>query len=407
MRSARIAWLAGAAVSITACQILVATFLGPLDTAGENYRKLCNWDCGWYMSITKDGYHSVIPPVPQKGELANVAFFPGYPIAARAVHLVTGVEPPTALLIVSQAFCAAFWFALLLLLAKLGVPDWLSALSVALVFAHPAAFFLVTGYSESMFLTSLLLFIHGSVAAKRRAGFWITAAAGALMTASRIVGLPVAGFPVLRSVCERGTGRAFREWRSAGRPLALSALASAGGLGFFAYCGIRWGHPMLYMETQRIGWGIVPDYAAIWEWSSFRYLAPYEALSTIAAAWGLGFLWLAEFALAEVERRRWFSDPFRIPTLLCLTAIFYLTVCGLKGMWFRSMIRYTLPCWVLAVVLLADAARRIPAVPGAAKGRWRWPVRLGAAAAIAGLGAFAWTFEYPPLVDFLSGVWFA
>src|SRR5206468_12260121 len=43
---------------------------------------------------------------------------------------------------------------------------------------------------------------------------------------------------------------------------------------FFVYCQLRWGHWDIYMLTQATGWGITPDYLAVFKLSSYRWLVP-------------------------------------------------------------------------------------------------------------------------------------
>src|ERR1019366_7820299 len=55
------------------------------------------YDSGWYFSIARDGYG---PPPPPGTESAH-AFFPLYPMLARCIHLLTGLDALWALTAVS------------------------------------------------------------------------------------------------------------------------------------------------------------------------------------------------------------------------------------------------------------------------------------------------------------------
>src|SRR6266478_1825937 len=78
---------------------------------------------------------------------------------------------------------------------------------------HPAAFFLVAGYSESLFLMALLGFIYWSAAEGSSAKFW-AAVHGIVMSATRIVGIVCAAFPLVHSVFQTGWRGLLepREW---------------------------------------------------------------------------------------------------------------------------------------------------------------------------------------------------
>src|SRR5205823_6738883 len=137
-------------------------------------------------------------------------------------------------------------------------------------------FFLIAGYSESLFLMALLGFIYWSTteggAAKFCAGLH-----GIVMSATRIVGIVCAAFPIVRSIFQSGwrglveAPKRFRKYTSA---IGMTVVAACGGIAFFVYSQLRWGHWDIYMLTQAAGWGIVPDYLAVFKPSSYRWLIP-------------------------------------------------------------------------------------------------------------------------------------
>ena len=110
------------------------------------------YDSGWYCSIARDGYG---PPPPQGAESAH-AFFPLYPMLARGLHLLTGLNHLWALMAVSWI---AFVFALPLFgeecRARLG-PDRARG-PLPFLLLYPVAFFFAAAYTESLFLLLLLL----------------------------------------------------------------------------------------------------------------------------------------------------------------------------------------------------------------------------------------------------------
>src|SRR5947199_10696847 len=54
----------------------------------------------------------------------------------------------------------------------------------------------------------------------------------------------------------------------------MTLVASFGAIGFFTYSQLRWGHWDIYMLTQAAGWGISPDYLAVFKPPSYRWLIP-------------------------------------------------------------------------------------------------------------------------------------
>lgn len=110
------------------------------------------FDSGWYAAIAREGYG---PPPPQGAESAH-AFFPLYPMLARGIVLLTGLDPLWTLAAISWI---AFVFALPLFgeecRARLGPERAKGPLPFLLL--YPVAFFFAAAYTESLFFLLLLL----------------------------------------------------------------------------------------------------------------------------------------------------------------------------------------------------------------------------------------------------------
>lgn len=164
---------------------------------------------------------------------------------------VTGLDTPAALLVTGQLACVGVWAYFLLLLRQFRVSPGNAGLVTALFAAHPTLAFLVASYSESTFLLGLLGFVYWC----RRAGpaaFALAAAHGAVMTAARLVGLPVVIVPLLLAAC----GGSPRAWVRAG---GLSLLASAGAAAYFAFLHLAFGRWDVFAVSHRVGWEVNPD----------------------------------------------------------------------------------------------------------------------------------------------------
>src|SRR5262249_17122895 len=147
----------------------------------------------------------------------------------------------------------------LLFFQRWRLPRGLTALGVAAILAHPASFFLVAGYSEALFLMSVLGFLYWAEQPHRGAGA-IAAVHGVVMTATRIVGVPLVAVPLLHACL---TGGRRLELRRLVRPLLLGAVALLGCGLFFAFCQWRFGHWDLYTRANAVGWGVHPHYLAL------------------------------------------------------------------------------------------------------------------------------------------------
>jgi hypothetical protein len=248
----------GAGLLLTLAQLFVAVVLiAPEGPLAYRYETLVQHDSYWFANIIDRGYQTILPPITRKMmEVSNVAFFPAYPAIAGALHHWAGFSINNALLLTAQAAAWGFWTYFFLFCARWKVSPVVQFFGAVTIAAHPTAFFLVAAYSESLFLMALLGFMYWTTAQGRTAKV-LAALHGIVMSATRIVGLPVALYPVIRSVVTQGWAGLLdvRGWvRRYTSAIALAFVAMLGGIGFFLYCLYRWGRWDLYMQTQESGW---------------------------------------------------------------------------------------------------------------------------------------------------------
>src|SRR5579864_9273656 len=196
-------WLVG--LLVTLAQLAVAVFLlAPEGSFSFRYSSLVQHDGFWFENIVDRGYQTIVPPIDHKVmEVSNVAFFPAYPALASALCSVFPIESQTALLIVAQLATWGFWTYVFLFAERWKLSANLRFFGALVIAAHPAAFFLIAGYSESLFLLLLLGFLYWSSGEGRTAKI-LAAVHGIAMSAARIVGIPCAAFPVVRDVFKKG-----------------------------------------------------------------------------------------------------------------------------------------------------------------------------------------------------------
>ncbi|HZT78988.1 MAG TPA: hypothetical protein VFA26_02100 [Gemmataceae bacterium] len=368
------AWSAVAAgLAITVLQITLACLLSGQTDLPSAYGRLFAFDSYWYADVVDYGYRC--PPVlPPKYE-SNVAFFPGYPCVARLVRAAFGLKTHQALLLTAQLSAWAFWTYLLLLLRRWQAPAGLAALTVAAIATHPAAFYLVAGYSEPLFLAAMLGFLYWSEG-KSAAARALCAAHGFLMAGTRLVGVAVLIYPFVRELLARRPGEGG--WRRFVFPGLAGLVGAAGPGGYFGYCQWRFGRWDMYMEVERVGWLVRPDYLALFSprifhihWPILRewpvdpeFLSRLSVPVTVAAA----LLFLA----AELWAARRLADSgwrFRAGLYLAAAFMFYICVSGHSSRSMSSMIRFAV-C-VQALLALAAAHLLTRAWPqGLLRGRW-------------------------------------
>lgn len=362
--------LLGVATSLL--QLWLCLLASGYDSLSGAYASFGVWDGEWYEHIARVGYVSSLPPVKWNRDVANVAFFPGFPIWARIVGQLTFLSPRFAVILAAQIMAMLFWMLYYLTISRWSSSRFVWFLGAFFILAHPGAFFLQVGYSESLFLASLLGFLLLSHESKsespsRRWSAALGAGIGVIMTATRIVGAPLAFLglmsPALDLLSPQAEGqRRDRALRALVRQSWVSVLSLAGVAAFFAFCWLRWGRWDLYMWTQQIGWDIRPDYFAVLQlntWTNWS-LANWwpnqvepDQMSKVFTS-----LYLALLALTgAIELFAWRKgvENFhqRLPYYVSGLLMMYISVSGLASVGYKSMLRYTFPvhvCWLLGLI---------------------------------------------------------
>ena len=387
-----------AGLVLTLLQLAMAVgLLAPEGPASYRYSTLIQHDSYWFMNIVDHGYQTIVPPINHKVmEVSNVAFFPAYPAIAALLRYGLNIDTSNALLITAQLAAWGFWTYFFLFCDRWSLSAALQFCGALLIVAHPAAFFLIAGYSESLFLMALLGFIYWSSADGRAARVW-AALHGIVMSATRIVGIVCAAFPVVQSVFRKGWNGLreplgwFREHASA---IGLMFAATLGALSFFIYCQLRWGHWDIYILTQAAGWGIVPDYLAVFKPSSYRWFVPALNDPTEASQMSmtLGAVLFIGIVLCGLSIRRWAGLPIRAGIYFCAFVIYFLSVSGVACVDMESMLRYEFSVHALIVLALLNFLRQFQTTPVLVRAFGIAAVALLSAAGLCVQGWYVWNF---------------
>jgi hypothetical protein len=389
-----------AGLTVTLLQLAMAMgLLAPEGPISDRYSALVQHDSYWFMNIIDRGYQTIVPPIDHKVmEVSNVAFFPAYPVIAGLFRYGLKTDSNTALLITAQLAAWGFWSYFFLFCKRWNVLPTLQICGALLIAAHPAAFFLVAGYSESLFLMALLGFIYWSAAEGRSAKF-LAAVHGIVMSATRIVGIVCAAFPLVRSIIQTGWRSLLepRKWlREHGPAIAMTLVAACGAIAFFVYSQLRWGHWDIYMLTQAAGWGIVPDYLAVFRPGSYRWLVPALNNPTEASqiSMTLGALLVVGIALCELlpAIRRQAGLPLRAGIYFCAAAIYYLSVSGVACVDMESMLRYEFAVHALIVLAFLNFLRQFRTPPVFVRAFGIAAVAFLTAAGLCVQGWYVWNF---------------
>jgi hypothetical protein len=390
-------WALGLAV--TFLQVLMAILIAPEGPLSFRYDSLVQHDSYWFANIVDRGYETTVPPVTHKMmEVSNVAFFPAYPAIAAILHYGGQLSIYNALLITAQAAAWGFWSYFFLFCDRWNISPLLQFFGALTIVAHPAAFFLVAGYSESLFMMGLFGFMFWSTA-KGKGTRALAVLHGFLMSATRIVGIPCAGYPVVQAALQNGWrglanvgGTVKRSW-----PSVLVMLGATLGAGaFFVYCLVRWGRWDMYMLTQQSGWAIIPDYLAVFRPSSYRWLVPALNNPTEASqlTMTIGGLLLLGTVLCEVlpAVRRRFGWTTRVGFYFCAAVIYYICVSGVASVEMESMLRYEFCVHALIVLAILHFLHQLPTPRMWVRASGMAAMALLCAAGLSVQGWYVWNF---------------
>ncbi len=132
------------------------------------------WDSGWYLSIAQQGYYYAIDSA------SNVVFFPLYPLLLKIFSWLTNGHILTAGIVVSHlALFGAIYF--LYQLTKLDFDDDTSWRSVFYLLLFPTSFYLISVYTESLFLFLTILTFYLA----RQKKWWLAGVSGLFVSLTK------------------------------------------------------------------------------------------------------------------------------------------------------------------------------------------------------------------------------
>lgn len=184
--------------------------------------EFCRFDCCWYSSIIRSGYHKE-PYIGSAGNMANWNFFPLFPLFAAPWFRVVGMESTKSAVVASNV---ALYFAILGFLFMVrskseGFGD--AVLAGTLVAFNPAIIYAHGGYAEPLYFA---LAATGLALVERKQ--WIGAGvAGALLSATRMVGVV---FGVAYVIAALRSGAVFRAIKDRRLGVVIGALMCPIGL---------------------------------------------------------------------------------------------------------------------------------------------------------------------------------
>jgi hypothetical protein len=351
-------------VALTSLQVMMIYLWTNREHYGLSFTALNQRDSLWYLSIVKRGYQFMgFDAITLEG--SNAAFFPGYPIAVAWVSQYWGIDPNIGLYLTSHLFCCLMWIYLFLFWKRWKIPLYWQILANLIILLYPTSFFLNVGYSESIFIASLLGFLYWSADPKHSLLMVVAGLHGLVMSATRIVGLPVALLPIINLWNHPDPESRPQRLLWSGGTIFLGLL---GGLSFFLYCQIHFGRWDLYLEMQRYFTGVKANYQAIFQAQTY-FLSPefWQKLFSLSALltdqeWAnplsqlfvpltLGALMFTSLmdgiSVVIGKSQRWQE---RLGFHCAAWVMFYIAVSGMSALIQRSMSRYCFPVHIMQVL---------------------------------------------------------
>jgi Gpi18-like mannosyltransferase len=230
---------------------------------GFKPRILCQYDCGWYKSITAHGYMTTALTEGQVGA-ANWAFFPLHPLIVKAVADLTQIP----LLGIAYLLGNVFLLGALVYLYKY-ISQSFSATAARYTIIL-MAFSPVNVYFTSFYTESLFLFLSSATIYYVTQRRWILAGVlGSLLGATRSTGFLIGLIFIAVFVFNRDWKREDAQLRNFLFSLSLLPL---GLFSYMIFLHYRTGDFLAFYHTQKAGWGWTQNKSPLWIVDSLRWL---------------------------------------------------------------------------------------------------------------------------------------
>ncbi len=224
----------------------------------------CQFDCVWFQRIIENGY-DLYPRWLSKGNAANWAFMPLYPMVSGAISNLFNVESLIGLIIVTNISFFASLPLMLLVLRQLKLGDDTARFGVWLLAFSPFSAYFVSGYTESTFMALML----GMFLFAYREQWLMVAVLGVCISATRNLGVMMV-FPVLILALQAyGWREFFRFTERAFKVVFTLWMIPFGLFAYMVYLYHLTGDAFAFKHIQ-VAWGRYMDSPLDWWLSGFE-----------------------------------------------------------------------------------------------------------------------------------------
>ena len=310
---------------------------------GKEFADFCTYDCGWYRGITEHGYQ-LEPSGHEKGDAANWAFFPVFPLAAKGLNIF-GIAGDYSLLLMGKLFflLSIYFFINFAILYNKTINPIIAGSALAF---NPYSLYGNTGYAEPVFLALTLLSLMAIYKGWFiRSGLW-----GGILTATRPVGIAI-GFSYLIVALGAWHKKNHKRW-----DIVLGLMLIPSGMALFMlYLFSLIGDALAFVHIQ-VAWNRIPgnplDYfAGVFDSKKSLYYGAHVVICLLAIGvlcwqryWHLVAFSVVATAIPlstglwEIPRYIWWQAPI----LLVLCQIMH---------WRRIWI-FILPVMVIGLIII-------------------------------------------------------
>jgi hypothetical protein len=337
-----------------------ARYLSPneaaeFDAGSSWYRYLLRWDSGWYATILNEGYkYNGNDSVSQ-----SVNFWPLYPLTAKALTIVSGIDGLLALVVVANV-AAILCVLLLFKYVRQSYGDECAWLTVACLSFFPTSLFLSAGYTESL---TLLLILCCFLLLERKQ-YIVAAVFAGLASATRSTGIVLMPVIIWELWC-KFAGDDYRRFFS--YAMFCSILATSGLWLYMVYLWSAFDSPFAFATVRAGAWeysegGIGHNFiSALLLKGFFPLPLPILHKLPIPDPQSLDVWFFLLFLTLILVYRKWLSSSLYLYALAVLM-LPYLTVTG-GPIRFRGMTRFILLAFPVFIVMAKLCKNRLWLVP--------------------------------------------
>jgi hypothetical protein len=324
------------------------------DAGSSWYRYLLRWDSAWYATILNEGYKYN----GNDSVLQSVNLYPLYPLTAKALTILSGVDGSLALLVVANV-AAVLSVLLLFKYVRQSYGDEVAWLTIAFLSFFPTSLFLSAGYTESL----ALLLILCCFLLLEREQYIVAAVFAGLASATRSTGLVLLPVIIWELWCKfAGDYRRFFSYA-----LFCSILATSGLWLYMVYLWSAFDSPFAFVTNHTGAWengegGIGHNFISALLLRGFFPL-PLPIVHNLPIPDPISFdVWFfLLFLTLIVVYRKWLSSSLYLFALAVLM-LPYLTQTG-GPVRFAGMTRYILLAFPAFIVMAQLCKNRLWLVP--------------------------------------------